>query len=132
MYILGQHRVVEFGTCRYWANNGMICCEDSRDNSYGTISVWDMEERMQALKEMKLKHDGVDSSIQRAYVKEQRGKIDGFLRSMEGLVRTAKAQGVPLTEEGIKEARRRSPRSVLLSNLPTLVTPRGIVLRNRR
>lgn len=54
----GEHGVVFFGPrsdpkcLRYWAERGMIHCEDSRDNSYETLGVREFLLRVKSINDM--------------------------------------------------------------------------------
>jgi hypothetical protein len=87
--------VCVFGHLRFWAERGLIHCEDSRDNTYESYSVLSCLRRMRAISDM------VGNSTQREKFSED--KFDTFvlhahqdmLEHMVRIVEKAKVQGMP-------------------------------------
>jgi hypothetical protein len=89
MYLLGGHKVAVLDDCRFWAERGLIHCEDGRNNSYKTISVRDFLERIQALNEM------LGKSTDQGALYDRRQYLQGFVGDAVEVVRRAREQGMP-------------------------------------
>lgn len=98
MYILGQNKVVVYREpkkgweMRYWAENGLIKCEDSRDNTVTTfISMREVLVRLNSVNEMlgRSTDQGIEVDPQ------ERGRLMRFVEQMIELVRHAREQGNP-------------------------------------
>ena len=127
VHILGLSKVVNFGSCKYWPERGLIHCEDTRDNSYHTITCYEMLVRLKALNEMKPQYDGGDGAKEKAVVKVERKRLQEFIDGMIEVVKAAQAQGEPFDPTAVRAARRALPKQVLIDKLPTKLTGQGIV-----
>lgn len=110
-YILNNKNVVRLGPLRFWADRGLVHCEDARDNSYETLSTKEILERIQGINDMigntKRKADGLMHADE---VREHQNFIDDMVR----LCRRAKDQGSPDNPDAVKEAKRRRPATFVM------------------
>jgi hypothetical protein len=105
----GKHTVKR--EVRYWAERGLIRCEDSLDNSYQVLSVRQFLRHANALSEMlgnssAKKDTGADADLR----KEFQRIID---RSVE-LAKTAQIQGMPSDASARRDLKRRRAVSVVV------------------
>lgn len=93
---------------RYWAERGLVHWEDSKDNSYGTMTWQDAAERTLGLSEM------VHNSRQHGMYGDEIRAVQQFCSEMEPVIRKAKEQGGPLddVQSIARENRRRSKKIV--------------------
>lgn len=82
-----------------WAENGQVCWEDARTGGgFGTMTWYDAGLRVKALSEMVIK-----SSEDRRWANERR-QLQEFVCAMEGVIRKAKEQQGPWTEQELRSA----------------------------
>ena len=110
-YLLGTNDVVNLGPLKYWAERGLIHCEDARDSSYETIDTKEVLERVKALNDMigntKRKVPGL------MHADEVR-RHQNFIDDMVKLCRRAKEQGSPDNPDAVKESKRRRPATIIV------------------
>ena len=110
-YLIGNKDVVNLGPLKYWAERGLIHCEDSRDSSYETVDVKIVLERIKALNDMigntKRKVPGLMHA-------DEIRKHQNFIDDMVQLCRKARNQGSPDNPDAIKDAKRRRPATVVV------------------
>lgn len=92
---------------RYWAENGLVCWEDARDNTYGTMVWQDAARRVLALSQM------VFNSHEQGYYCDETRRVQKFIAEMETVIRKAKEQGGP------ESHRVRSRIAVVVPNIDT-------------
>jgi len=98
---------------RFWAERGLIRVEDSRDNSFETLSVKEVLIRMAGLSDMLGNKTTSDESIiDNAY----RTMIQKYLEDMIDIVRQAQEQGQPTDESAIRDLNRRRAKTFTLPN----------------
>lgn len=101
-------------TLRFWAENGLVKCEDSREDlpphkRYTTMSWHEAAYRAIGISDMI-----IESSEDRRWGFE-RQRLQQFLQDMEAVIREAKEQGGPLDGvSSIRAAQRAKPVSVLV------------------
>lgn len=94
-----QHGVVFFGprsapnAVRWWAERGQLHWEDSRNNSYGTVSVREFLFRLKAINDMISNGNRKDNENMMHVDEIERHQR--FIEESLELVRKAKEQGVP-------------------------------------
>ena len=93
---------------RFWAERGLVCWEDSKDNSYGTMNHVEAGLRALALSEMVFK------SHEQGYYCDETRRLQKFICEMENVIRKAIEQGSPLSEDAGREYVRRRPTSVIV------------------
>ncbi len=92
----------------WWAENGRICWEDARDNSYGTLSIDECKERVTNLRKM------ITKSSEGGDYADERIRMLEFVRGMGDVLRQAIEQGDPYDDDTMKERKRRRPTSVVV------------------
>lgn len=118
-----QHGVVFFGpsanpkAVRWWAERGQLHWEDSRDNSYGTVSIRDFLLRLQGINDML--SNGNRKVNEGFLLADEILRHQKFIEEALDLVRKAKEQGDPDDPRTRSEMRQR--RSI------TTVVPADIV-----
>lgn len=91
----------------YWADNGLVHWEDSKDNTYGSMYWQDAARRVLALSEMTIK------SSEDGYYADERKKLQSFICDMEEVIRKAREQGGPL-DDGVLADRQRARRKAVI------------------
>ena len=114
VHILGQTDVAKYEYLRVWAERGLIHMEDSRDNSFETISVTEALIRARALNDMRPGLDGTESKAERHAVYEQREKIQLFVEHLLTIVRKAQEQGMPDDPSARQSLKAKRPKSILI------------------
>lgn len=97
--------------CRYWAERGLIRCEDSLDNSYVVLSVREFLRHANALSEIlgnsRANRDtGPDSNL--------RSEMQRIIDKSVELAKRAQIQGMPSDATACRDLRRRQPVSVVV------------------
>lgn len=96
----GKPGVIRFGPrdnpdcLRYWAERGLIHCEDARDNSYETLTVRDFLLRVKSINDMLGNSKAVLASEGFAHVDEIE-RQQRFVEESADLAERAKAQQAP-------------------------------------
>ncbi len=96
----GDPGVVRFGPrnnpkcLRYWAERGLIHCEDARDNSYETLTVREFLLRLQGINDMIGNSKATLAAEKFAHVDEL-DRQQRFVEEAAVLVRRAQIQGLP-------------------------------------
>ena len=122
-----QHGVVFFGprskpkAVRWWAERGQLHWEDSRDNSYDSVSV----------KEFLLRLQGINDMISNGKKKENEGFLHAdelerhmkFIEEAIELVKKAKEQGIPEDPRVRKHKAQNRPVTVVM---PSSLTKTGM------
>ncbi len=118
VYITGHnHHVAVCGPLRIWAENGRICIEDERDDSYRTCSVKQMLLRLNALNDMVGSSKRMAASHEEYY--DEIKKDQDYIDKVSDVCRIAQSQGMPDTADGQKAAKARRPTSVVVPSLPS-------------
>jgi hypothetical protein len=107
VYLLGQTDVLRHGPLRIWAERGMIRIEDSRDNSYSTVTIKDFALRVAALNDMIKNSMSTDPYYGYNEIVELQRLIDGYV----SIMRKAQEQGAPDNPDAIADRKRRKPLS---------------------
>lgn len=96
----GKHGVVFFGPrsnpkcLRYWAERGLIHCEDARDNSFETLSVRDFLQRVNANSDMV--RNSITELATTGYAHyDELERIQRFIEEAAALAEKAREQGMP-------------------------------------
>lgn len=110
---LGEHSCAHIGTLRFWAERGLVHCEDSRDNSYESVSVRTFLERARGLSDMigrsTVKRDtGADASL--------RENVQRFLDEAVEVARKAQEQGMPTDRTAVNDLKARRPKTLVMSS----------------
>jgi len=111
-YLLGTNNIVNLGPLKYWAERGLIHCEDAtKDGACETITTNVILERIKALNDMigntKSKVPGLMHSDE---IREHQNFIDDMVQ----LCRVARDQGSPDNPDAVKDMRRRRPATVVV------------------
>lgn len=89
MQILGQHKVAVLDDCRFWAERGLVHCEDGRDNTYKTIPIIEALHRVNAISEM------IGNSTSKDEDPQRRAVLQNFVDRFVDVIRQAREQGSP-------------------------------------
>jgi hypothetical protein len=106
-----QHGVVFFGpsanpkAVRWWAERGQLHWEDSRDNSYGAVSIRDFLLRLQGINDML--SNGKRKDNEGFLFADEILRHQKFIEEALDLVRKAKEQGDPDDPRTRSEMRQR-------------------------
>jgi uncharacterized protein (DUF2342 family) len=112
VHIFGQTGVVRHGPLRIWAERGMVRIEDSRDNSYSSLSVKDCALRVKALSDMVKNTLSTDELFSYDEIIELQRVIDGYVSVMQ----RAREQGMPEDASARRDLARRRPKSIVVPN----------------
>lgn len=114
--VLEPTDVVRFGPLRIWTERGLIHIEDSRDNSYKTVTTRDELFRLQAVNDM-LANSRRQKGSEDQFDETNCARIRKALEAVIIVCQKARQHGDPFdaAREQNKNLRRRTPR--------TLVTP---------
>jgi hypothetical protein len=98
-------------SCRFWAERGLIRCEDSLDNSYHIISVRSLLQRVKALNDM-LRRSAVssDAGVDADLREELSRNIEKAIR----IAAIAQEQGQPSDASARRDLVRRRPKTIHL------------------
>lgn len=108
--ILGQSGVLRHGPLRVWAERGLIRIEDSRDNSYNTISIKECALRVKALNDMIKNSMSTDTVFDPQEATELQRVIDGYI----DVIRKAQEQGSPDDASARRDLVRRRPKTIVM------------------
>ena len=113
--VLRGDDVVRFGPLRMWAERGLVHIEDSRDNSYDTVSVRVCLQRMRALSDM-LGNKTVDRQKNSTdqFDGEFRRRNTEMLEAMTEVCRRAQIQGMPDDASARRDLVRRRAKTVVV------------------
>ena len=114
---LNTHNVVFFGprdnpkSVRWWADGGLIHYEDSRDNSYASMSVRTFLERLNAINDML--GNGIRANNQNFVHNDELQRQMRFVEAGVELAKLAKQQAAKLRDEqtSVKSLTRITPGS---------------------
>jgi hypothetical protein len=105
-HIIGSiHDVVQWDNLRIWAENGLVRIEDSRDNSFETITVKDAKERIKAQIDI-LETDYYDTA--------GKAKLRSHIEAVLGVLEKAKEQGMPSDHTRKNDLKRSRATSVVV------------------
>lgn len=98
---------------RWWAEKGQLHCEDSRDNSFVTVTVRDFLLRLQAVNDMLSngRHKENENFVHRDEVERHMRFVEQAIE----LVRKAREQGVPEDPRVLQAKLQSAPTSVSVS-----------------
>lgn len=96
---IGQHKVAILDNLRFWAERGLVHCEDARDNSYKTMSVRQALEHANAISDM------VGNSSNQYEYADRRAYLVRFLEQIREVCQQAREQGMP-TDPTARPARK--------------------------
>ena len=116
VHVLGAGTLVATdGIIKMWAQHGQICIEDSRDNSFSTITILQARQRLQALREASgtIANPGCEMLLS-SFGRE---KIRRFVADGEEVVKQAERQGPPGLACTTRDFRLSRPRSVYLGSV---------------
>lgn len=113
-HVLNEDDVCIFGPLRFWAERGLIHIEDSRDNSYESVSMRTALHRVSAISEML-----GNSSKRELYSEDQfdqanRVRHQQMIERMLRIFEKAKIQGMPSDPSARRDLVRRRPVSVVV------------------
>lgn len=106
VHILGGHDVAILGPLRFWSDRGLVHVEDSRDNSYETLTVRDVLLRAKGINDMI-----GNSSDPGVFYKTIKCTQD-FLDRLLEVCRKAREQGMPTDPSAARDLARRRPTTV--------------------
>jgi hypothetical protein len=100
---------------RFWAERGMVRCEDAKDNSYRVNSVRSGGHRVQALNDMVKASTGFIRQYHDLIVEHQ-----NFIEDYLDVLRVAREQGMPDDPSAVRAAVRSLPTTVrVLKDVPS-------------
>jgi hypothetical protein len=111
---LGNDNVAIFGPLRFWAERGLLHCEDSRDNSYETLSVRTALQRARAISDMLGNSSKRDMHSEDQFDRANRARHLRFLEQLMALVEKAKIQGMPSDASARRDLVNRRPKTFVV------------------
>lgn len=105
----GQHQVVRFGPLRFWAENGLIACEDERDNTYQTVSVRTALDRIRAINDMLGNSTQRMKNSEDQFDQANRRRHQDMVDAMVQIVRLAREQCNWDDDTSVRDVLRRMP-----------------------
>jgi len=124
IFVAGDHNVVKqfplFGKGEplyLWAENGMVCWEFAKSNTYGSMDWRDAGRRVLSLSEM------VGRSSEDGVYTDERQALQKFISDMERVIRQAREQGGPNDDGVAEDRRRRRAKSVVVPRAVDKVDP---------
>lgn len=115
--VLGEHDVVRHGPLRFWAERGLIHCEDERDSSYLCYSIRTALQRMSALSDMLGNTNDRAMHSEDQFDQNNRARIQHMLEGLSTMVTRCKIQGMPDDPSARRDLKRRAPKSVVVPQL---------------
>lgn len=116
MHILGQNKVLRHGPLRVWAERGLVRVEDSRDNSFTTLTVKQTAERAKGLSDMIRNSTSTNNYFNYQQVVELQRLLEGYV----DIMRQAQEQGMPDDPTAVRDlSRRRSAKVSMTANINT-------------
>ena len=109
--------VVRFGPLRIWAERGIIHQEDSRDNSYGSMSIRTALHRVSGLSDMLGNSSSRQMHSEDQFDRVNRTRIQNMINAMILVIRRAQEQGSPDDAGARRELVRRRPKTVLVPGI---------------
>lgn len=110
--LLGQHECVigpgEKGPLRLWPENGFVCVEDSRDNTYKELDP------RQALVQIKGIHDMIGNSTDEMVSYAKLTQYQRFVSRVLGVIQTAKNQANWKDPACFRDAARKAPKHFVM------------------
>lgn len=114
VHLLGQNvTMARLRNLRFWAENGRVCMEDGKDNSYETMSVSEFLIRANAISDSL--RASKKSDLKR-YARE-RAELTDFLDAVVKVARLAREQGEPDDAAAVRAYQRARPKSIVVPNL---------------
>lgn len=98
-----------FGTgepVRWWAENGLVCFEDGRNDEYGTMTWQEALTRMKALSDM------AKNTRDEGFRSDELERLKQFVMEMVNVINKAKIQGAPDDITGMRAKIAARPTSV--------------------
>ena len=114
----GGRGVVHLGPLRWWAERGLIHCEDGDDNTYRSFSVREILFRLQAMSDNvkdAQRRVGHDPMMDFHKIHELQNYIEGMVE----LCRRAREQGTPDDPTARADLKRRRPTSIAVPAKPS-------------
>lgn len=111
------HDLVATRHLRFWAERGLVHCEDARDNSYKSYSVRETLLRMKALSDMLGKSSQRDMHSEDQFDQARRAEIQTMLDGLLIVCNKAKEQGMPSDASARRDQVRRRPTTVVVPGL---------------
>ena len=115
VHILGSNNLVaQLGPLRLWAENGIVCMEDSRDNGYTQCNVRTTLERVQAINDMigNTLHKGIARDTPEIKMMQK------FVDDTVAICRKAQEQGEPTDKSSTNSRKASLPTSVSVPSAP--------------
>lgn len=109
--------VVRFGPLYIWAERGLVHIEDSRDNSYESVSVRAMLHRMKAIQDMLGNSTARQMNSEDQFDRANRERHQKMIEEMLVVIRKAQEQGMPTDAGARRELVRRRPKSVVVPGI---------------
>lgn len=114
----GPKRVVRWKLKRFWAERGLIRCEDGADNSFTVVSVETMKKHVEAVNDML--SNSVRNRVGIAEYADEVFAHQTFVLEMTDLIRLAQEQGTPDDPTAVRDLARRAPKKVrITAEVPT-------------
>lgn len=111
---IDEDDVVQFGPLRFWAERGLIHYEDSRDNSYESLSVRSALHRARALSDMLLNSSKREMHTEDQFDRANRERHTRFLERVAMICAKAQIQGMPSDPVARRDLVNRRPKSVVV------------------
>lgn len=115
VHVIGSNTLVATdGIIKMWAQNGQICLEDSRDNSFNVITIAQAKVRLRALREASgtIANPGCEMILSSF----GRDRIRRFVEVGEEVVKQAERQGPPGLACTARDVRLAKPTSIYLGS----------------
>lgn len=122
----GNSGVVFFGPrsdpqcCRYWAERGLIHCEDARDNSYKSISVRTFLKRLKGVNDMLGNSKATLAKSGFAHYDEIT-RQQNFVDLAVDMCQKAKEQGMPEDPSAVRDLQNRRKKTIVMPGLKTML-----------
>lgn len=116
--ITGKHNCVigphpQKGPLRVWPENGWVCIEDSRDDTYKELKP------IEALAHIKGIHDMIGKSSEQTMYKDKIVQYQTFVSRVLTIIRDAKHQANWEDPKCFADARKKAPKSyIMAANIP--------------
>lgn len=108
IHLFGQGKVVNYEQLKVWAERGLICIEDARDNSFVQLSVKDALLRIRAI------NDTLQQAKKIGMKERTRDAQQKFVERMLPIIKQAQEQGMPTDASAVRDLNRRRKKQVVV------------------
>ncbi len=114
-HVLGEDDVVRFGQLRFWAERGLIHCEDGRTNGYESMSVRTFLHRARALSDMLGNSSTREMNTEDQFDQANRLRHLRFMERCAMIATKAQEQGMPSDPTASRDLVRRLPKTIVMN-----------------